>query len=720
MKSNKLILLITLLLPVFYVQAQKTEQILIETQHTALILKAGENGRIYQSYLGERFARTADYQKLPQGQEAYITGGMEDQFQPAIRITHTDTNPSLELLYDHSEVNNPEGNVRETIIVLKDPKYPVTVKLHYQAYVQQDVIKSWTEIINGEKGKIILQDYASSMLHFNAASYWLTHFNGDWAAEMKMQETKLTSGIKEIDSKLGTRAAMYQSPLFLLSLNGQVNENNAEVIAGTLAWTGNFRFHFEIDPNNSLRVVSGINSYASAYQLAAGKTFTTPVFIFTYSAHGSGQASRNLHQWARNYSVMDGNGSRLVLLNNWETTNMHFDEEKLVSMFGDVNKIGADLFLLDDGWFGNKYPRSSDNAGLGDWQPTRTKLPHGIGNLITKAEAAGTKFGIWMEPEMVNPSSELYEKHQDWILKLPNRAENLYRNQLTLDLTNPEVKAFVLKTMDDLITKNPGLAFIKWDCNRLMTNTWSPYLKDKQSNLFVDYVHALYDIFRQLRQKHPDLPMMLCSGGGARIDYEAMKYFTEFWPSDNTDGLERVYMQWGYSMFYPSIAVAAHVTSWGKQSLKFRTEVAMMGKLGYDIDVSKMSADEVAFSKQAVGHYKRLSSTIWKGDLYRLISPYAENRAVLMYVDSTKSKAVVFNYNLNIREREVVGRVKLQGLAPEKQYQVKEINQMPGATAILPNNGATYSGELLMKIGLDLNSWHLKPLTSSVIEITDI
>lgn len=717
MKFNILIILLSLL-PCAVLHAQDNKRIAIETDHTSLIFTIGKNGHVYQSYFGARFLNTTDNNTLPQGKNAYITGGMDDQFQPAIRITHTDANPSLELVYADKQVTKPDAGSTETIISLKDPQYPITVKLHYQAYVHEDVIKAWTEIINGEKGTIILNEYASSMLHFDASSYWLTQFHGDWAYEMQMQESKLTSGIKEIDSKLGTRADMYQSPMFLLSLNKPSDETTGEVMAGTLAWTGNFRFHFEQDQNNSLRVVSGINPYASAYQLAAGKTFTTPAFIFSYSAYGRGQLSRNLHTWARNYDVMDGNKPRLVLFNNWETTRFNFDEPKLDQMFDNTVTLGADLFLLDDGWFGNKYPRSNDNAGLGDWQETKNKLPNGIARLVKQADAKGTKFGIWIEPEMVNPKSELYEKHPDWILKLPNRAENYYRNQLVLDLTNPKVADFVLNAMDNLIGKNPGLAFIKWDCNRLMTNNWSPYLKNIQSNLYVDYVLSLYDILKRLRAKYPHLPIMLCSGGGARTDYEALRYFTEFWASDDTDPLERVYIQWGYSNFFPANTVASHVTSWGKQSLKFRTDVAMMGKLGYDIDVNKMTPDELTFSQQAIKNYKRLSDVIWYGDLYRLVSPYEANRAVLMYVDSTKSKAVLFNYNLNIREREQVNRVRLQGLDPRKNYKVEETNLMPGAKPVLADNGKNYSGDFLMKVGLDLNSWHLKALTSSIVEIT--
>ena len=395
-----------------------------------------------------------------------------------------------------------------------------------------------------------------------------------------------------------------------------------------------------------------------------------------------------------------------------------FNEAKLNALLDDAVNIGADLFLLDDGWFGNKYPRSNDNAGLGDWQPTQNKLPHGIGYLVKQADAKGTKFGIWIEPEMVNPKSELYEKHPDWILKLPNRAENYSRNQLVLDLANPKVADFVFNTMDELIGKNPGLAFIKWDCNRTMSNTWSAYLKDKQSNLYVDYVHNLYGIMKRLREKYPHLPMMLCSSGGGRMDYEALKYFTEFWASDDTEPLERVYIQWGYSHFFPANTVACHVTSWGKQSLKFRTDVAMMGTLGYDIDVHKLTPDELAFTQQAIKNYKRLSNVVWYGDLYRLVSPYEANRAVLMYVDSAKSKAVLFNYNLNTREREQLCRVRLQGLDPQKQYKVEETNLMPGAKPMLGDNGRTYSGDFLMKVGLDLNAGHVRALTSSIVELT--
>jgi alpha-galactosidase len=298
-------------------QAQANKQIVISTKHVSMVLTVGTNNRVYQSYLGARFLNESDDQLIPAGKhEAYIAGGMEDLLQPAIRVIHSDGNPSLELKYVSHIETKPDDNISETDITLQDPIYPIQVILHYRAFNNEDVIKSWAEIKNGEKGEISLENYASSMLHFEAKDYWLTQFHGDWASEMKMQESKLTSGIKEIDSKLGTRADMYQTPAFFLALNKPADETNGELIAGTLAWTGNFQFHFEIDERNSLRLISGINPYASAYKLKSGEDFITPEFIFTYSATGKGQASRNLHKWARNYGVLDGDKPRLTLLNN--------------------------------------------------------------------------------------------------------------------------------------------------------------------------------------------------------------------------------------------------------------------------------------------------------------------------------------------------------------------------------------------------------------------
>lgn len=691
------------------------KQVVIETKNTALVLNIRNDKHVTQSYFGKKLP-AADYLQLQGGREAYLTAGMENQFEPAIRIVHGDGNPSLDLQYVSGNISEDAG-ARFTEIHLTDPVYPVEVVLHYAAFTNEDVIKAWTEIKNHEKKPVLLTQYASSLLHFNAGQYWLTQFHGDWAREMGMVEEKLTNGIKTIESKLGTRTNFYQTQAFFVSFEQPSTETEGEVMAGTLAWTGNYQYTFEVDQRNGLRVRSGINPFASEFSLQPGENFTTPEFIFTYSTQGKGQASRNLHRWARKYAVLDGTGGRMTLLNNWEATHTNFNETRLVELFDEAAKLGVDLFLLDDGWFGNKYPRNDDKAGLGDWQEDRSKLPGGIGYLVKEAAAKGIRFGIWLEPEMVNPKSELYEKHPDWILRLPNRPENLQRNQLVLDLTNPKVQDFVFSVVDDMIMKNPGLAFIKWDCNRSMTNAYSPYLKENQSRLFIDYTRSFYKIMERIRAKYPHLPIMLCSGGGGRTDYGAMKYFTEFWPSDNTDALERIYIQWGYSYFFPANTISAHVTNMGKQSLKFRTDVAMMDKMGYDIRVQNFTPDELLFSQEAVSTYKRISDVIWFGDLYRLESPYESNRTVVIYVNEEKSRAIIFNYHLNTRRQDIFGRVKLQGLDAAKRYRLKEINLFPGTKSAQPDNEKLLTGEYLMNIGLNLSPGRANALTSNIYEL---
>ena len=692
------------------------KNIVIETKHSALVYSVGKNKKLYQVYLGEKLNNASDYHLQRNIHEAYVPSGTDNLFEPAIKMLHNDGNPSLELLFAEENTVR-DGNLTTTSITLKDPVYPVTVKLNFVAYYDEDIVKTWTEISHQEKNPVVLTNFASAMIHLDADQYWLTQFHGDWAKEMRMEESQLTSGIKTIDSKLGTRANIFQTPVFFMAKNKPATETSGEVIAGTLGWTGSFQLLFEIDNTNSLRMISGMNPFASEYHLKPNENFTTPEFIFTFSTQGKGLASRNFHQWARNYGVMDGHQNRMTLLNNWEATYFDFDEKKLTELFGGAKELGVDVFLLDNGWFGNKYPRKNDGAGLGDWQETTTKLPHGLGYLVEQAEAKGVKFGIWIEPEMVNPKSELYEKHPDWILKLPNRAENYYRNQLVLDLTNPKVQDFVYNVVDEMLTKNPNIAFIKWDCNRMMTNTYSPYLKENQSHVQIEYVRSFYRVMERVRTKYPHLPIMLCSGGGGRTDYGALKYFTEFWPSDNTDAYERVFIQWGYSYFFPSMTSCNHITTMGKQSLKFRTDVAMMGKLGYDIRVNEMSPEELEFSKKAVQNYHRLKGLIWSGDMYRLISPYEEERAVLMYISQDKTKSLLFSYALHPRSFGQFSPVRLQGLDPNKTYKIDEINTIPGSRSRFFSNGKTFSGDYLMKIGLSLPN--NSDLTSAVIEITE-
>ena len=693
------------------------EFIKINTDQVGLVLRAADNGRLYQSYLGKRLANESDLQHLPKGNEAYLTHGMEDYFEPAIEVHHNDANPSLLLKYVSHTSKNVQPGVDETVITLQDDKYPVTVKLHYVAYAKENIIKTFTEISHQEKKPLKLERYASAMLHFSRPAYYLTEFSGDWIYEATMSTTPLNFGKKVLDTKLGARANMFTPPMFILSLDKESSENEGEVILGTLGWTGNFRFTFEVDNKKDLRVIAGINPYFSEYSLPKGETFRTPDFYFTYSDCGRGQASRNFHDWARKYQLKDGQEDRMTLLNNWEATYFDFNEDKLVELMGDAVKLGVDMFLLDDGWFGNKYERHSDTQGLGDWDETQHKLPHGIQKLVDEAAKRNIKFGIWIEPEMVSPKSELYEKHKDWVIHLPNRDEYYFRNQLVLDLSNPAVQDHVFGVVDNLMTKYPGIAFFKWDCNSPITNIYSVYLKDKQSHLYVDYVRGLYKVLDRIKAKYPNLPMMLCAGGGGRSDYEALKYFTEFWPSDNTDPIERLFIQWGYSQIFPSKTLCAHVTTWNRgTSIKFRTDVAMMCKLGFDIKLEDMNQNEHLYCDLAVKNYNRLKPVILEGDMYRLVSPYGSNHTSSMFVGKDKKTAAVFAFDIHPRYAEKTLPVRLQGLDADKMYRVKEINMMPGSGSSLKGNDQVFSGEYLMNVGLDL--FTTQQLNSRLIEIT--
>jgi alpha-galactosidase len=688
---------------------QRNQVIPIETQHNVIALQVGNDLRVSTAYFGTKLKDTSEYRFVRQmyrrGDDysgilnsAYTPAGSRNLVEPAIEVRHANGNTSLGLYFVSSSVEKTDPNVSTTSVLLRDSAYALEVSLFFKVYYKEDVVEQWAVIRNNEKGNVTLQKFASANLYLSADQYWLKQFHGDWAKEMQPEVTRLTAGIKVLDSKLGTRAHLYQPPTFMVSLDKPATEDEGKVLLGQLEWSGNFKVDLEVDPLNNLRLIAGINPFASEYTLKPNQQFETPAFVFTFSDKGTGEASRNLHRWARNYKLYDGKGSRMTLLNNWEATFFNFDEPILAGLLKDTKKLGVDLFLLDDGWFGNNYPRNNDRAGLGDWQENVKKLPHGVGFLVKEGQNSGVKFGIWVEPEMVNPKSDLYLKHPEWVIKQPNRQEHLYRNQLVLDLSNPKVQNFVFGILDTLFTKNPDLAFIKWDCNAVIYNAYSSFL-EKQSHLYVDYVKGLYKVLDRVRAKYPKVEMMLCSGGGGRVDYGALKYFNEFWLSDNTDPLERVFIQYEYSYFYPAISHSNHVTDWGKQPLKYRVDVAMMGKLGFDIVVSKLSAKDLEFAQKAVKTYDSIKNIIWHGDMYRLADPRENPFASLMYVNESKDNAVMFNYLTSNRYGNgSLSPIKLKGLNPDKKYKIREIN-IYEASRFGNRSNNSYSGDYLMTVG---------------------
>jgi alpha-galactosidase len=448
-----------------------------------------------------------------------------------------------------------------------------------------------------------------------------------------------------------------------------------------------------------------MNPFASAYRLAPGVSFETPKIVWAYSDCGTGELSRKLHRYVREEVLRDGDCPRSILLNNWEATYFTFDEAKIVSLFAGAKELGIELFLLDDGWFGTEYPRDDDSQGLGDWEPDLAKLPHGLSALTNEAEKLGLRFGIWFEPEMVNPRSLLFEKHPEWLVRQPKREMELQRNQMVLDLTNPEVRAHAYGILDQTLRANSAITYVKWDCNRYFTQPGSSYLSpENQSHLQIEYVRGLYEVMGRLALEHPGVQVMMCSGGGGRVDYGSMRFAQELWPSDMTDPVRRILIQWGFSHFFPAMAVANHVTESGDRPFKFAFDVAMSGRMGLDIDLAKQSISDHRVAAEAIETYKGIREIVQLGELYRLESPYSGSRSSLMYCHG--HRAVVFAYSLS---DSIAEPLRLKGLERATLYQAKEINPECG-------NELTLSGAFLCEQGLPMPT--LGQLESVVILLT--
>ena len=678
-----------------------SETINITTARSQLKLSVGEDGRLYQAGYGTA-ARDIAVTNRPQREfEFYPQYGNGYIHEPALQATHADGNTSTDLVYVKHEATQVGPNVTLTKIELKDPAYPFYVTLFLKAYGNEDVIEQWSEVRHDENGNVTLYRFASSSPQFRSRDYWLTQFHGDYKREATLAEEKLTPGLKVLDSKIAVRAHRFRMPSFLVSLDNAADENSGEVFGGSLKWAGSFQLAFDLDSRNRMRALVGMNPFGEHYVLKKSVVFRTPGVLWTWSNQGKGQVSRNFHRWALKYGIRDGEKPRPVLLNNWEATGVKFDEKIIASLFDGAKEIGADTFLLDDGWFGNNHPRNNDRAGLGDWQADKKKLPNGVSSLAQQAVRKGIKFGIWIEPEMVNPQSDLYEKHPDWILRQPKRepdADRGARYQLVLDLSRPEVKDFAWKVVEDVLSE-PGVSYVKWDANRYVTQPGSPYLpSDLQSHVLIDYNWGLFDVMERMANKFPQIMAMACAGGGGRVDYGTMKYFHSFWPSDNTDPVGRVKIQWGFGHFFPAAAISAHVTRMGNRPLKFTTDVAMSGALGVDMDVRKLSAEDRKAIAASVAMYNReLRNLVEQGDLYRLDSPYDGPRAALSYIAADRSQAVIYVYQMKTAGSQAV---KLRGLDPEKRYRVREVNLPEGTFSKLAKDNQVVDGATLMREGL--------------------
>lgn len=688
---------------------------LVSTRHTSLLIKADEGKQARFQYYGTRIAENeidGIYNAgLAYWAETYPCFGISSYGEKAFAVAHSDGNMSVDLVVEGvRQYSDEEADITE--ITLKDKVYPLVVKQYYKAYKGTDIISTWVEITNNAKKALTLYKFASASLPVKRADNWLTHFHGTWGAENMMEEEKLTNGQKVIANKEGIRNTQTDNPSFMLTLDGCPQEENGRVIGASLAWSGNYLMKIIAD-NSRINVIAGINEEVSHYILEPKETFVTPELAMTYSSEGKGGVSRAFHRWARAYKLNQGNKERDILLNSWEGVYFNVNQEGMDQMMKDMSAMGGELFVMDDGWFGDKYPRNDDKTSLGDWTVCREKLPEGIGGLLASAKKHNIKFGIWIEPEMANTKSELFEKHPDWVLSQDNRPLTTGRggSQVVLDLTNPEVQDFVFGVVDKLMTEYPEIAYIKWDANAALMNYGSHYLPNqKQSHIYIEYHRGMNKVLERIRAKYPNLVIQACASGGGRVNYGFLPYFNEFWTSDDTDALQRIYMQWGVSNFYPSIAMASHVSANRNHQtgrvlpLKYRFDVAMSARLGMEIQPKDMTDADKAFAGRAIAAYKKIRPVVQFGDLYRLVSPYDKKGIVsLMYATPEKDKAVLFVYKTEHFLNQLMPDVVLSGLDENKTYRITDLTpeneQKPSAL-----NGKVISGKILKEAGLSVAS----------------
>ena len=701
-------------LAAFGVSAKKVH---IPTKNTSLVLEATEGQPLKFLYYGNALSDN-DVQTLDAAgtfnRDAYPVYGMNPMNEAAFSAVHADGNMTLDMAVTDVSTALGADNSTVTTVTMADKVYPFTISVNYRTYPGEDVIETWAEATNNEKGTVRLTRFMSGYLPVRRSDVHVSQLYGSWANETRVEEAPLPHGVKIIKNKDGARNSHTSHAEVMMSLDGKGRENEGRVIGAALEYGGNYQLMFDTDDTDYHQFFAGINEENSEYNLAKGETFVTPPLALTYSEEGLSGASRNFHRWGRNHRLAHGNDMRKVLLNSWEGVYFDINEEGMQQMMADIADMGGELFVMDDGWFGGKYPRNNDSTSLGDWVVDTNKLPGGINGLIDAADKRGIRFGIWIEPEMTNTVSELYEKHPEYIIKAPKREAVQGRGgtQLVLDLANPKVQDIVFNIVDTLLTKYPRIDYIKWDANAPIMNHGSQYLTaDNQSHLYIDYHRGLEAALKRIRAKYPDVTIQACASGGGRANWGILPYFDEFWVSDNTDALQRIYMQWGTSYFFPAVAMGSHISASPNHQtnrivpLKFRTDVAMSGRLGMEIQPKNMTDEEKEQTRRAITDYKRIRPIVQQGDIYRLLSPYdGKGAASLMYITPDKDSAVYYWWKTEQFVNQQLPRVTMAGLDPDKTYTITELNRVDNKP--LPYEGKKFTGRFLMSNGLEMPLSH--------------
>ena len=687
----------------------------LHTANTTMVLETEPGQELKTVYYGARLseAETAMLGSY-KAQRTYPCYGVIGTEEAAFAAVQADGNRTVQLRIESAETTPWDGG-NQLCVTCKDGFYPLTVKVFFKTFKDQDMIETWTETINEGKKPVTLTRFDSGHLPIRVDDVWISTLYGTWANEGRVNTEPLTRGWKVIRNIDGTRNSHTSHGEVMISLDGRPREDAGRVIGAALCWGGNYELRFQTNDSDYHHFFAGILPEHDNVVLAKGKSFATPHLALSFSNDGLSGVSRNFHRWGRKYMLRHGDQERRILLNSWEGVYFDINEEGMKQMMDDIASMGGELFVMDDGWFGDKYPRNNDHTSLGDWTTDTRKLPNGVPGLVKAATERGIKFGIWVEPEMTNTVSELYEAHPDWIIKAANRdiVKGRGGTQVVLDMSKKEVQDFAFSVIDNVMKESPDIAYIKWDANAPISMDFSN----------IAYWHGFYAMVERVREAYPDLTIQDCASGGGRANWGVLPWFDEFWVSDNTDALQRVYMQWGTSYFFPAIAMASHIsatpnhTVYRTTSLKYRIDVAMSGRLGMEIQPKNMTEKEKDICRKAIADYKRIRPIVQFGDIYRLVSPY-DNRgfASLMYVAENKDKAVAYWWKIANFYDEHFPRLRFAGLDPERSYRVTELDRLD--ITPLAYEGKSFTGRFLMESGLEIPAtnnveWSLKSDWSS-------
>lgn len=658
----------------------------LETRSTAYALGVTALGRVAHRYWGARLPYAADYPAPPESlgwasfnapdnivPAEYPAWAGPSYVEPCLKLSFADGVRDTVLRYVDDAIDE------ETLtLTLQDAHYPLTVKLHYRVHAAYDLIERWATLTNTGTTPITLERALSAQWHLPyTGTYRLSHLSGRWLDEWHLQREWLTPGVKVLESRRLT-TSHHHAPWFAIDRGG-ADEMQGEVWFGALAWSGNFKLAAEVTAFGGTRVSIGVNDWDFAWALQPGETFTTPACIGGTTQGGFGAASRALHDYVRDELLPHGQTPHKVLYNSWEATLFDVDEASQTKLAELAAAMGVELFVMDDGWF---PARNSDNAGLGDWRPDPVKFPNGLNPLIARVNALGMDFGLWVEPEMVNPNSDLYRAHPDWVLHFPTRERTEMRNQLILNLARPDVQAYLIETLDALL-RDHNIAFIKWDMNRNASEPGWPDADDRQRELWVRYVHGVYHVWNTLRQRHPKVIWQTCSGGGGRADLGMFRLADQAWVSDNTEAPARLRIQHGYSQMFPANTMEAWVTDSGPKwmPLAFKFHVSMAGSLGVGGHLLHWTDAERAEAAQHIARYKRIRPIVQFGSQYRLIAPDGGFSAV-QYMSKDTAHGVLFAFRTHLPHPPILPTIYLQGLDADSRYLIEGFDE--------PRSGAAW------------------------------